>query len=226
MVGEVTFAGIFATFQCPSFLHGGGQGAHFGKEQRKGQLKKQSCHAKALLTPWQPSNQKPSTYCSRFTTDLPLYESPRASFDEYLEDKPRVFKAIFANGEKIQQLNELTCKSKGKDYPPAVPSEITKVLELETTRWKLLGLDNVLESSGFSVSVKGALYSDRRGTQSRLKNRFELKLSFVLPPTLSLVPEDVTRGIGVSVIERLVDDMKHKANGGVLADYGKFKRDK
>uniref|UniRef100_A0A2N9GYL6 Uncharacterized protein n=1 Tax=Fagus sylvatica TaxID=28930 RepID=A0A2N9GYL6_FAGSY len=118
---------------------------------------------------------------------------------------------------------QLTCKSKGKDYPPAVPSEITKVLELETTRWKLLGLDNVLESSGFS---EGALYSDRRGTQSRLKNRFELKLSFVLPPTLSLVPEDVTRGIGVSVIERLVDDMKHKANGGVLADYGKFKRDK
>jgi hypothetical protein len=26
----------------------------------------------------------------------------------------------------------LTCKSKGKEYPPGVPREITKVLELET----------------------------------------------------------------------------------------------
>jgi hypothetical protein len=30
---------------------------------------------------------------------------------------------------------QLTCKSKGKDYPPAVPSEITKVLELETVSY-------------------------------------------------------------------------------------------
>ena len=67
------------------------------------------------------------------------------------------------------------------------------------TRWELLGLDNVLKSSDLSVSVKGALYPDRRGAQSRIKNQFELNLSFLLPPTLAFVPEDVSRGIGVSV---------------------------
>ncbi|GMY13731.1 hypothetical protein FCV25MIE_08970 [Fagus crenata] len=254
-MSEVAARTIFAAFQRPLFLHGGGRGAHgHGIESRKGQLKKQenciSYHAKALLNSWQPNNGKPSTYSSRFTTDLPLSESSWASFDQYLEDKPRVFKAIFADGEKIQQINEdewrihmlplqllfltvwpimdmrLTCKSKGKEYPPGVPREITKVLELETTRWELLGLDNVLKSSDLSVSVKGALYPDRRGAQSRIKNQFELNLSFLLPPTLAFVPEDVSRGIGVSVIQTLVDDMKHKTNGGVLADYGKFKRDK
>lgn len=66
------------------------------------------------------------------------------------------------------------------------------------TRWKLLGLDNALQSSGFNVSVKGALYPDRRGIQSRIKNHFEMNLSFILPPTL-LVHEDVSRAIAVSV---------------------------
>ncbi|KAL0013982.1 hypothetical protein SO802_001051 [Lithocarpus litseifolius] len=251
-MGEVAAARLFTPFQRPLFLHGGGLGAH-GKEERKSRLKRQeNCsqnHAKALLTSWQPNNQKPSTYSSRFNTDLPLSESPRASFDQYLEHKPRVIKAIFAGGEKIQQVNEdewriqmpplqilfltvwpiidmrLTCKSNGKEYPPEVPCEITKVLELETTRWKLPGLDNALESSGFNVSVKGALYPDRRGTQSTIKNQFEMNLSYILPPTL-LVHENVSRAIVVSVIQRLVDDMKQKANSGVLADYSKFKREK
>ena len=31
----------------------------------------------------------------------------QASFDQYLEHKPRVIKAIFAGGEKIQQVNEV-----------------------------------------------------------------------------------------------------------------------
>ena len=66
------------------------------------------------------------------------------------------------------------------------------------TRWKLLGLDNALQSSGFNVSVKGALYPDRRGIQSRIKNQFEMNLSFILPATL-LVHEDVSRAIAVSV---------------------------
>lgn len=31
----------------------------------------------------------------------------QASFDEYLEDKPRVFKAIFPDKRRSQQLNEV-----------------------------------------------------------------------------------------------------------------------
>ncbi|MFS7948207.1 hypothetical protein Hanom_Chr06g00557241 [Helianthus anomalus] len=47
-----------------------------------------------------------STYTSRLATDVYLYESPDASFDQYLEDKPRVFKAIFPDKRRSQQLND------------------------------------------------------------------------------------------------------------------------
>ncbi|KAL7232324.1 hypothetical protein ACSBR2_010360 [Camellia fascicularis] len=56
---------------------------------------------------------KPATYSSRISTDIPLYESPRASFDQYLEDKPRVFKAMFPDKQRSQRLNEVfpfSCK--------------------------------------------------------------------------------------------------------------------
>ncbi|KAJ4707409.1 Protein of unknown function (DUF1997) [Melia azedarach] len=99
----------------------------------------------------------------------------------------------------------LRCKTGGKDYPPEVPRDITKVLELDITRWELRGLVHVIEPSNFSLGVKGALYSDRRGTRSRLK--------------------DVRRNIAESVLTRLVEDMKHKVNGSLLADYSEFKRE-
>ncbi|KAK4604139.1 hypothetical protein RGQ29_012592 [Quercus rubra] len=173
----------------------------------------------------------------------------RASFDQYLENESRILKATFTDGEKMQVSEDewriqlpplqflfltvqpiidmrLRCKSKGKDYPSAVPCEITKVLELEMTKWKLLGLDDVRESLGFSANAKGAIYPDRRATQSWIKTQFELNISFVLPPSLALVPKDVIQDIGVSVIQRLVDDKKQKANDGVLVDYDKFKREK
>lgn len=98
---------------------------------------------------------KPATYSSRIATDIPLYEAPGASLDEYLKDKSRVFKAIFPDKRRSQQLSEelwriqmlpiqflfltvwpvvdmkLKCKSRGEDYPPGVPQDITKVLELD-----------------------------------------------------------------------------------------------
>lgn len=49
----------------------------------------------------------PSTYSSRISTDIPLYEIPGASFDQYLEDKPRVFTAIFPDKHRSQQLNQV-----------------------------------------------------------------------------------------------------------------------
>ncbi|KVH92729.1 Protein of unknown function DUF1997 [Cynara cardunculus var. scolymus] len=48
-----------------------------------------------------------STYSSRIATDIYLYESPDASFDQYLEDKPRVFKAIVPDKRRSQQLDEV-----------------------------------------------------------------------------------------------------------------------
>ncbi|KAL4653821.1 hypothetical protein ACB092_01G333900 [Castanea dentata] len=247
MMGEVALASLSCTSKSPLFLHGSRTRCALGKEERKGKQKSRRYHEMAS---WKPINQKPIKYSSRFTSALPLSESPwQASFDQYLEDESRLFKATFTDGEKMQISEDewriqlpplqvlflkvqpiidmrLTCKSKGKDYPSAVPCEITKVLELEMTKWELLGVDDVRESFGFSANAKGAIYPDRRGTQSWIKNQFELNISFVLPPALALVPKDVIQDIGVSVIQRLVDDKKQKANDGVLVDYDKFKREK
>ncbi|XP_065629832.1 uncharacterized protein LOC112000847 isoform X5 [Quercus suber] len=229
MMGEVALASLSSTFKSPLFLHGSRTRCALGKEERKGKQKNRSYHEKAS---WKPINQKPIKYSSRFTSDLPLSESPwQASFDQYLEDESRILKATFTDGENMQVSEpiidmRLRCKSKGRDYPSAVPCEITKVLELEMTKWELLGLDDVRESLGFSANAKGAIYPDRRATQSWIKTQFELNISFVLPPSLALVPKDVIQDIGVSVIQRLVDDKKQKANDGVLVDYDKFKREK
>lgn len=67
------------------------------------------------------------------------------------------------------------------------------------TRWELRDLENVIKPSQFSLSVKGALYSARRGTRSRLKGQLEMNISFVLPPVLALIPDDVRRSVAESV---------------------------
>ncbi|XAR51710.1 hypothetical protein NMG60_11006423 [Bertholletia excelsa] len=193
---------------------------------------------------------KPDTYSSRISTDIPLYEVPGASFDQYLEDKPRVFNAIFPDKRRSQRLTEeewriqmlpidflfvtvwpvidmrLRCKAEGTDYPTGVTSSITKVIELEIIRWELQGLDDILKPSAFTLGVKGALYPDRRGARTRLKGQLQMSMSFALPPVLALVPEDVRRNVAESVLNRLVENMKHKVNSSLLADYSKFKREK
>jgi len=127
----------------------------------------------------------------------------------------------------------LRCKSGGRDYPPGVPEEITKVLELDVVsfkdiqavinenfritfflyllmsplygstllqiRWKLQGLDNIFQPSQFSLGVKGALYPDRLGVRTRLKGQLEMNISFVLPPVLAMVPENVRQPVAESV---------------------------
>ncbi|KAJ6734757.1 hypothetical protein OIU79_001928 [Salix purpurea] len=213
------------------------------------------CHALSRPKLKQPfiKNQmamNSATYSSRMTTDIPLYESPGASFDGYLEDKPRVFKAIFPDKGRSRQLNEeewriqmlpinflfltvwpvvemrLRCKSEGRDYPPGVPEEITKVLELDVIRWKLQGLDNIFQPSQFSLGVKGALYPDRRGARTRLKGQLEMNISFVLPPVLAMVPENVRKPVAETVLRGLVENMKRKVNSSLLTDYSKFKQEK
>lgn len=67
------------------------------------------------------------------------------------------------------------------------------------TRWELQGLDRVMEPSDFSLGVKGALYPDRRGTNTRLRGQLEMNISFVLPPVLELIPEDVRRNVASAV---------------------------
>ncbi|XP_073278179.1 uncharacterized protein [Primulina huaijiensis] len=142
----------------------------------------------------------PSTYSSRIFTDIPLYELPGASFDQYLEDKPRVFTAIFPDKQRSQQLNEV--------------------------RWELQGLDDMLKPSQFSLGVNGALYSYRHGPRTRLKGQLSMSISFVLPAVLGLVPENIRRDVAESVLKSLVENMKHKVNGSLIADYSNFKRER
>ncbi|GAB2216742.1 hypothetical protein Droror1_Dr00024521 [Drosera rotundifolia] len=193
---------------------------------------------------------EPSTYKSSMRTDIPLYETNGALFDEYLEDKRRVFRAIFPDKRRSQQLSEdewrihmlpidflfltvwpvtdmkLSSKSGGHDYPPGVPSHISRVLELDLTRWELQGLQDVAQPSHFSLSVKGALYPDRLGGRSHLKGLLEMKISVVLPPLLALVPEDVLRSVSESVLRTLVENMKDKVNVSLLADYSQFRNER
>lgn len=229
---------------------------HFSSRKWKEKLNRHERKGHALP---EPKSKQPliknqmamnsATYSSRMTTDIPLYESPGASFDGYLEDKPRVFNAIFPDKRRSQQLNEeewriqmlpinflfltvwpvvemrLRCKSGGRDYPPGVPEGITKVLELEVIRWKLQGLDNIFQPSQFSLGVKGALYADRQGVRTRLKGQLEMNISFVLPPVLAMVPENVRQAVAESVLRGLVENMKLRVNSSLLADYSKFKQE-
>lgn len=47
--------------------------------------------------------------------------------------------------------------------------------------------------------MKGTLYPDRRGNRSRLRGHLEMNISFVLPPALALVPENVRDSLGKGV---------------------------
>ncbi|KAK9741102.1 hypothetical protein RND81_03G081700 [Saponaria officinalis] len=194
-------------------------------------------------------NHPPSTYSSTISTDIPLYESPSASFDQYLEDKPRVFRAMFPDKQRSQRLNEeewrvhmlpiefmfmtvfpvidmrLRCKTSGKEYPPGISPAISKVLELDIVRWELQGLDDAAKPTQFSLGVKGALYPDRRGLRTRLKGQLEMTISVILPPMLTLVPEYMLRSVSETVLTRLVENMKDKVNSNLLADYSKFRRE-
>ncbi|KAM7461688.1 hypothetical protein LguiA_029809 [Lonicera macranthoides] len=252
-------------------------GAHFsinGRRWGSKPKKQQQCHlllmrrrscsffeSKAMMvTP-------PSTYSTTIATDNPLSESPSASSDSYLDNKPRVFRAIFPHQQRTKRLNEeewridmlpikflflnarpiidmrLRCKSKGKDYPAGVPCHISKVLELKIIRWDLQGIDEILKPSHFSLGVNGALYPDRHGKESRLRGQLLIKMSFVHPPVLDFVPEDIHRHVAESVrpsiqiyfliinalvvvLKRLMENLKDGMNGSLLADYSEFKREK
>ncbi|KAL9281732.1 hypothetical protein AtEden1_Chr5g0123261 [Arabidopsis thaliana] len=203
-----------------------------------GQVRSKRWRVKCHLSP-----VKSAKYSSKISTDIALHESPQALFDEYLEDKSRVFEAMFPDKPKNYRLNEeewriqmlpikfffltacpvvvmrIRCKSNGQDYPSDVPLHITKVLELNMTKWELQGLDRVMEPTDFTLGVKGALYPDRRGRHTRLKGRLETTISFVLPSVLALVPEDVRRNMANAVRNCLVSYMRLETQNAVFRVY-------
>ncbi|KAF7129347.1 hypothetical protein RHSIM_Rhsim10G0035900 [Rhododendron simsii] len=173
-----------------------------------------------------------------------------ASFDDYLENKTRVVEAIFPDKRRSQRLNEeewriemlplqillltawpvidmrVRCKSQGIGYPPGIPQDISKVVELDIIRWELQGLDDILKPSEFSLCVKGSFYPERHGAESQLKGQLQMDINFDLPPVISWIAEDVRFRVVESGLKRLVENMKHKVNDSLLADYSKFKEEK
>lgn len=75
-----------------------------------------------------------------------------------------------------------------------------------------------MEPSDFTLGVKGALYPDRRGKQTRLKGRLETNISIVLPSVLALVPEDVRRNVANAVRNHFINAFA-KSRSDVLCLY-------
>lgn len=193
--------------------------------------------------------EKTVSFSSELSTDLPLYEPSEVPFEQYLSDRQRIFQALFPDKKRSEKLNDeewrihmlpieflfltafpvidmsIIVKAPGQGYPPGISKNVKKVLTLNATRWELRGLDYVLKPSDFVLGVRGALYSENNGVRSRLKGLMEMTVSFVLPPALAVIPEDILKGIGHSVLIQLLENMKGRVNRKVLADYRDYAKE-
>ncbi|KAK7266456.1 hypothetical protein RIF29_19100 [Crotalaria pallida] len=194
-------------------------------------------------------NQKTSSFSYRSTANVSFYELPGASFDQYMDNKQRVLEAVLSDKATTKQLNEeewrlklppiqsiffniqptadvkLTFKSNGVDYPQDIPNHITQILEIHFTRWELQG-PFYMETDQLSLDVRGAIYPERRGRRSWLRNHIEMKISFCISPTLSLVPENTIHDAMELVFKKMMDEMRKEFEGRLLEDYSRFKRSK
>ncbi|KAK8587798.1 hypothetical protein V6N13_086771 [Hibiscus sabdariffa] len=164
---------------------------------------------------------KPATYSTRMSTDIPLYETPG---DEW-RVKMSPFKVLALNVWPMVDFR-MGCKSKARDYPPQVPQDVTKVLELHTTRRELEGIDNVFNPSHFTLAVKGTLYPDRRGSKSRIRGHCEMNISIVYPLAFTLIPDGVRDTIVKGIMEEVGKRMSQNVDASLFADYTKFKNER
>ncbi|RDX74054.1 hypothetical protein CR513_46232 [Mucuna pruriens] len=208
------------------------------------------CHTKAASNSIR--SQKTSSFSFRSNANVPLHELPGASFDQYMDDKHRVLRAVFSDDKGTnKQLNEeewrikmppiqclflhvkptadvrLIFKSNGEDYPHDIPHHITKVLELHFIRWELEGLNTFyMDPYHISLDVKGSIYPERKGKHSWLKNQIEMKISFCVSPAIAFIPENVLQDALELVFKTVWDEMKQEFHGRLLEDYNRFKRNK
>ncbi|KAM0924400.1 hypothetical protein ACQ4PT_004899 [Festuca glaucescens] len=186
-----------------------------------------------------PSSASPDavTYSSSIDTDMPLYEPPGVSFDEYLQDRPRVFRAMFPDESRSQRLSDeewriqmLPLEFLLITVRPVVVMQLRNRgggLELQITEWELRGLDSGYAPASFDLGVRGSLYADRgqrRG--SRLRGHLEISITVALPPPLRIVPEGVLRGVAETVLSTLAERMKRDVDVGLVADFRRFRMEK
>ncbi|OAY62794.1 hypothetical protein ACMD2_10327 [Ananas comosus] len=198
-----------------------------------------------------PSPKGTITVSSNIYTLLPLRESPGVSFDEYLSDRPRIFKAMFAHQHKTKRLSDeewrihmlplqllfmtanpvvvmrLRSKSEGKVNPPGVPQDATSFVELQATKWELEGLDSNKVPSYFALNIEGVLYANKGSHRARrLRGSLEMSISVVLPTMLPFFSENAWRSVIESVLKSLAEKMKHDVDTGLIADFKEFRREK
>lgn len=189
------------------------------------------------------------TFSYRFNTDIPMGETPGASIDDYLNNRPRIVGAVFPDKRKRTKLNDeewsvqllpiqflflsaspviairFVFKSGGKGYPPHVPLRATSLLLMEVTDYKLKGLESEAMPPHLALTVRGALYPQPEGRRS-LRGHVEMSVGFNLPPVLALVPPGIIRGVGDTVLRQLGEQMKHDFDKGLAADFKKYTREK
>ncbi|WJX70546.1 hypothetical protein P8452_54640 [Trifolium repens] len=212
-------------------------------------LKKHSLHnhfhAKKVIR-----NERTSSFNYKSIANVPLNELPGASFDQYMDDRLRVARAVFPDKGNTKQLNEeewrikispiqclflriqptadvrLRFKSNGEDYPPNIPHHISQILELQLMKWELQGLNTFYNDDPFhlSLDIRGSIYPERRGNHTWLMNQIEMKISFVVSPAMFFVPEHVLQDAIESAFKTIWNEMKQEFHGRLLADYNSFKR--
>lgn len=189
------------------------------------------------------------TFSYRFSTDIPMSETPGASIDEYLKNRTRIVGAVFPDKRKRTKLSDeewsvqllpiqflflsaspvivmrFVSKSNGKEYPPNVPVHATSLLLMEVTDYKLNGLDSNAMPSHLALTVRGTLYPQREGKKS-LKGHVEMSVGFDLPPVFALVPEGIIKGVGETVLRQLAEQMKQDFDTGLAADFKKYRKEK
>ncbi|RLN35063.1 uncharacterized protein C2845_PM03G13770 [Panicum miliaceum] len=196
-----------------------------------------------------PSSSSPDavTYSASISTDTPLHEPPGASFDEYLQDRARVFRATFPDESRSERLGDgewriqmLPLQFLLLTVRPIVVMQLRHRaggLELRVMEWELRGLDSGYAPSSFDLGVSGSLYADRSGGRRagcRMKGHLEIAITVVLPPPLRLVPESVLARrrrielplLKMQVLSRLAEKMKRDVDVGLIADFRRFRREK
>ncbi|KAF7803012.1 DUF1997 family protein [Senna tora] len=174
-----------------------------------------ACHL-----PLVSNNHNASSFTYTISDDVPLIELPGASFDQYMEDKGRVIRAIIPEGATTQHLIQedwrikmptvqalfqkvqpvidvrLKCKSNGEDYPSHVPPHVTKLFQSSLTKWEIEGVHGDYMPPYLKLEATGMLYPERKGRLSFIKNELKLHISVVFPPlVLAFVPKHVLHNI-------------------------------
>uniref|UniRef100_A0A0E0AN42 Uncharacterized protein n=1 Tax=Oryza glumipatula TaxID=40148 RepID=A0A0E0AN42_9ORYZ len=175
--------------------------------------------AKAGAADARPSSSSDAvSYSSSISTDMPLYEPTGVSFDEYLLDRARVFRAMFPDESRSQRLSDeewrvqmLPLQFLLLTVHPVVVMQLRHrdgVLDLRITEWELRGLERDYAPASFDLGVRGSLYADRsRGRRAcRLRGHLEISIGCVL--------------------QRLAEKMKQDVDVGIVADFQRFRREK